>query len=149
MNKVIDEIKTDRIEKFGKLFFYGAIATAILAVFKICLNPEILTGAGKFSDYVITLLPIYMYYNFRKKTSKHKGQFIKWTENYVEFKSKDNQSTVQYQDIQTVNIGLDNIAINLKDNSTHTINIEDYTNYDDRLRIKKNFETIITAPNNT
>jgi hypothetical protein len=147
MDKVIDEIKTDRIEKFDKFFFYGAIATAIIAILKIFLNPTILTGGGKLLDYIISLLPIYMFFNFRQKTANRKGQFIKWTEDSIQFKSKDTECKIFISEIKDIKIGLDKIDLHLENGSTQTINIDDFTNYNDRLRIKENFGKLITTPN--
>ncbi|MCE3228234.1 MAG: hypothetical protein K0S32_2785 [Bacteroidetes bacterium] len=147
MNKIIDEISIDRIEKSRKFLFYGAIVTAIIAVLKIFMNPEILTGGGKLADYLISLLPIYLYFSFRKKTSSRKGQFIKWTENSVVFKSRGSENQILLTDIHNIKITLDNIDLHLKDGSTKTINIEDYSDYDDRMRIKGNFEKLTTRLN--
>ena len=146
-NNIIDEIQTNRIEKNEKLFKYLAILTGVLAVLKIILRPEILSGDGSVIDYIISLSPIFFYFYYQSKTSKHKGQFIKWTKKSIEYKSKDVHNVITIDAVQAIKINLDSIDIQLKDGSTQTINIHDYTEYDDRLRIKSNFEKITTTPN--
>lgn len=137
---LIDKITTNRVEKNENLFKGLAIATFILAILKIVIKPDILTGNGSIIDYLISLLPIYFYYNYRSKTSKHKGQFIEWRENILEFKSKDSHEKIDLEKITDISIHLDLITITLSDRTTKILNIEDYVEYDDRLRIKSNFE---------
>lgn len=144
---VIDHIESKRIEKNEKLFKYLALATAILAVFKIMLRPDILTGDGSKIDYVIALSPIFLYFYYQSKTSKHKGQFIKWTASAIEYKSKNIQNHIAIKDIQDIKINLDDIALLLKNGSTQVINIVDYTDFEDRKRIKTNFERLTATPN--
>ena len=144
---VIDYIESKRIEKNSKLFKYLTIATVFIAVFKIILRPDILAGEGSTIDYAISLSPILLYFLYQSKNSKHKGQFIKWTQNTIEYKSKDIENSVAIPDIQDIKINFDDITLLLKDGSTQTINIIDYTDFADRKRIKSNFEKLITTPN--
>jgi hypothetical protein len=148
MQYVIDEIKSERIEKFEKFFLYCAIGTALLLAIKIYLNTAILTGEGEAIDYVLPLLPISSYYTFRKKTSKRKGQFIRWTEKTIDYKSDGTEDTIFLTDIQDIHISLDMIDLHLNDGTTHTINVQDYADYNDRIRIKDNFTKVLQGLKN-
>jgi hypothetical protein len=141
-NTTNDYIDTKTVEKTTDLLKHLAIATGILAAFKIISQPDILTGAGQLTDYVISLAPICLFVAYQSKTSKHKGQFIRWTDSSVEYKSKERNGTVAISDLQTIDIKLDTIDLHLKDGLTHVINLEDYKDYSDRQRIKFNFEQL-------
>jgi hypothetical protein len=139
---VIDEIKSDRVEKFEKLFRNLAVITTFLAMARLALRPEILTGNGSTIDYLISLSPILFYASYKSKASKNTGQFIKWTETSIKYKTKDTHGDIVISDIKSIEINLDIINIVLKDASNHSINIEDFTKYEDRVRIKGNFEKV-------
>jgi hypothetical protein len=137
-----DYIETKTVEKTTDLLKHLAIAMGILAAFQLLSRPEILTGVGSLTDYLITLAPIGLYISYRSKTAQHKGQFIRWTDNSVEYKSKDQNGVVAISELSKIDINLDTIDLHVKDGATHVINLEDYKEYTDRLRIKSNFEKL-------
>lgn len=142
---IVDHIESKRIEKNTELFKYLAISMGILAVFKIISHPEILLGNGQLMDYIISLSPLLLFLHYHSVTSKHKGQFIRWTEDKIEYKSKELNDIIAVSEIQNIEIHLELIRIYLADNIVHIINIEDYTEFEDRKRIKNNFKRLLVC----
>lgn len=137
-----DRIENKRFEKNINFFKWSAAITLILALAKISFNPNIFNVSGKASDFMISLIPIFLYIQYRNVSKKWRGQFIEWTENEISFKSRKHDNTsINLTEITSINIKLDIIEIETK-RENYSINIEDYTKYEDRLRIKNNFEKI-------
>lgn len=141
---VIDRIENKRFEKNIKLFKWLAIISIIPIIGKLILNPEILTGKGTFLDYAINFIPVFLFFEYSRKAKNWGGQFIEWKEGKISFKlRKVSENTIEYSNIESIEIKLDNIIITLKDGEKYDLNIEDYTEYEDRLRIKENFKRIM------
>jgi hypothetical protein len=139
---MIDRIENKRFEKNIKLFRWLAVLTLIIAIIKISLDPNIFNSSGRKFDFIISLLPISLFLQYRQTANKWGGQFIEWTENEISFKSRKYDNTIiNLDDIDEILIKLDTIEIRTK-NKNFVINIEDYTDYQIRLRLKNNFEKI-------
>ncbi len=137
-----DRIENRRIERNLKFFKWAAVISLLIAVFKILLTPEILNDGGRMVDYITTLIPIGLFLQYRSTAKKWGGQFIEWNENEISFKSrKCDNTTIKLVDIKSIDILLDIISIITLDKK-YEINIEDFTNYKDRVRIKGNFEKV-------
>ncbi|WP_226389698.1 hypothetical protein [Penaeicola halotolerans] len=137
-----DRIENYRFEKNIKFFKWGAIITLLLAVFKVAFTPDILDGGGKMADFLLTLIPIGLFFQYRSAAKKWGGQFIEWKENEISFKSrKYNLTTIHLSNIESIDIRLDVIEIRTSEQKLD-INIEDYTKYEDRIRVKDNFKKI-------
>lgn len=139
---IIDRLENKRYEKNIKFFKWVAIGSFIAAIARILSEPNILTGAGKTFDYVITLYPIGLYFQYRKTAKNWNGQFFEWKQNELKFKSRKYDKTIiAYTSIKSIEIKLDFIYIETTENSFE-INIEDYTEYEDRMRLKENFKKL-------
>lgn len=87
----------------------------------------------------LILLFLYSRYRFRKWG----GQFIEWNDKGIIYKARETSPTeISYDSIQDIAIHLDTIVFSLADGGERTLLIEDYQEYEDRLRIKANFEKI-------
>jgi hypothetical protein len=105
---------------------------------------DVINGERQVIDYLFTLMPIFFYLKYRHTAKNWGGQFIEWNDNTIKYKTRQTkETTLQISDIKTINILLDKINFELKDNSERTLIIEDYTEYADRLRIKQNFKDLI------
>ncbi len=71
------------------------------------------------------------------------GQFIEWQAVDIQYKLKEDASikTISIKSINNINIGLDSIIVRT-DTEEFVLNIEDFTNYKEIKRIKRNFEII-------
>ena len=79
---------------------------------------------------------------YRKTAKKWSGQFIEWSDSQILFKTREyDKTTVELDDINSIEIKLDRIILRTKEKDFE-INIEDYTEYEDRLQLKNNFERI-------
>jgi hypothetical protein len=138
----IDRLDNKHYEKNINLYKWAALITLILAICKIIYTPNIFTGFAKPVDFITSLIPIVIFIQFKRTAKKWGGQFFEWRENEVEFKSRKYDTTIiHYNDITSINIKLDIIEIETKQKKFE-INIEDYTEYEDRIRLKSNFEKI-------
>ncbi len=139
---VENRIENRRYEKNIKLFKWLAIASLILIVARLSLDSSILTNGAKLGDLISTLFPLAFWFQYRITAKKWGGQFFEWRQNEIEFKSrKYERTTIPFDSIKEIDIRLDIIEIKTV-NQLFEINIEDYTEYEDRLKIKKNFELV-------
>lgn len=136
----IDKIENRRFERNIWFFKWSAIITLLLAILKIIFFPEIFDGSGKAGDFFLLLLPISFYFNYKRTAKNWGGQFIEWAENSISFKTRNYASTIiETKEIKNIDIALDVIRIQTSEKEFE-ISIEDYTNYEDRIRIKDNFK---------
>lgn len=91
-------------------------------------------------DFAFTLLPIVLYIEFLRKAKNWGGQFIEISANQVSFKTRDSGDVaIAINDITHIEIKLEQIIIRKSDATEHTIIVEDFTEYEDRMAIKSNF----------
>lgn len=139
---IIERLENHRYEKNIKFFRWLAIASAGLALLHIGLNPQILNGDGKALDFFNLLLPIVFYFQYYKTAKNWKGQFFEWRENEIEFKSRKYPRTIiSHKELLDITIKLDLIILETT-KTTFEISIEDYTEYEDRIKLKSKFEEL-------
>lgn len=137
-----DRIENRRFEKNIKFFKWAAVITLVLAVLKIAFTPDILKGGGETADFLTSLIPIALFFQYRSTARKWGGQFIEWKENEISFKTRNyDHTTIHLSSIESIDIRLDIIEIKTSEQK-YDINIEDYTKYQDRIRLKENFNKI-------
>lgn len=85
-----------------------------------------------------------------KYLTNHSGQFIEWTADEIIFKLKNETSelTIQRNQIKTINIHLDIIEVFDKQGQKFVLDISDFSNYDDRLKIKENLQNSLINTDN-
>ncbi|MEP5792398.1 MAG: hypothetical protein ABJ313_15785 [Cyclobacteriaceae bacterium] len=133
-------IENKRFEKNIQLFKILAAIIAVLAVFRVVSNPEIFSGTGTMLDFGTLLLPIVIFFEYRRKAKNWGGQFIEVSDTELSFKTRKNeQTTVQLNSITDIEIKLDQIVLQTADAGEQTIIVEDFTEYSDRMTIKNNF----------
>ncbi|MFT6718717.1 MAG: hypothetical protein ACJAY8_001113 [Sphingobacteriales bacterium] len=139
---VIDRIENKRHERNIKLFKWGTIISLLHLVIRISCGIAFVDAGFDLADLVSVFVPISMLYHYFSTSKKWGGQFFEWREKELEFKSrKYDTTTISHSSILQINIKLDIIEIQTQD-SIFTINIEDYTEYMDRVRLKTNFEEL-------
>lgn len=145
---VIDRIESNKIEKYGRIILLCGIIGVVVGIFKLVLATEIsLTGLGFWIDFlVIATLPIYLIFLGQKEFKKRSGQFIEWTDEYLAYKLKleIKPNKILLTDIQKIQIDLDIVEILTKDNQKYSLDISDFENYEDRIKIKDNFTTMVS-----
>ncbi len=135
-------LENKRFEKNIKFFKWGAIITLFLAIIRIAFDADLFQGSAKLGDFMLSLIPIMFFIQYRKTAKKWSGQFIEWSDSQILFKTREyDKTTVELDDINSIEIKLDRIILRTKEEDFE-INIEDYTEYEDRLQLKNNFERI-------
>ena len=105
-------IENKRFEKNIKLFKVLAIIATILAVYRILSTPDIFTGTGKLMDFGTTLIPIILFFEYRRKSKNWGGQFIEWTNEHLNFKTRHSERTsIANTSITGIEIKLDEILV--------------------------------------
>ncbi len=136
-----DKIENNRYEKNIKLFKWVAYLSIIPIGYKlvtIFISSEFKTNAY---DLISLAIPLILFFNYKRTAKNWGGQFIEWNNDILTFKTKDiKEIIISIENINKIEIKLDSILILTNENKTLLINLEDYTDYKDRLRIKKNFE---------
>ncbi len=119
MKKIEPErIESKRFEKNIKLFKTLAILAFLVAILKVILTPDILTGGGKLLDFGIFLFPIFLFFEYRRKAKNWYGQFIEWGENDITYKTREKEITIiPYESISDISIKLDEIILTSNQNS--------------------------------
>ena len=126
---VIDKIENKRHEKKLKLFMWCAYISIALAIINTALGNLVFTN----------LVPIALYFQYKKTSKKWGNQFIEWKKQELIFKTREYDiTTISIKDIESILIQLDIIEIKTEDEN-YAINIEDYTDYDKRILLKENF----------
>jgi len=141
---VIDRIESNKIEKYGRIMLGCGIGAVIVGVIKVVLATEVrLTGLGFWVDtLVISVLPIYTVFRTLKEIKKRSGQFIEWTNEHLAYKLKNEAKPdkILVSDIQDIQVHLNIIEIVSRDDKKYLLDISDFEKYEDRIRIKDNFE---------
>ncbi len=139
---IIDRLENRRHEKTIQRYKWGVIISLPLIIARLALDPGILNNGAKLGDLLTTLLPLGLFIQYKATAKKWGGQFFEWRENEVEFKSrKFDKTIIPHESILQINIKLDLIEIQTN-NNLFEINIEDYLEYSDRLRLKNNFKEL-------
>jgi len=102
-----------------------------------------ITGLGWWFDTLLLVtLPVYFLLKNQKQLTNRSGQFIEWTTDTIVFKLKNETlpKTIQRNLVDSVNIHLDTIEVIDKTNQKFLLDISDFDKYEDRLKIKDNFE---------
>jgi hypothetical protein len=90
------------------------------------------------------------YYDYRKKVKTLGGQFIEWSENEISFKSRQEETkTIKLDSIKKIEIKSSEVLLNTIEDLSYTINLDDYREYSEKIKIKNNFKILKTKPNNT
>lgn len=147
MNKdtPIDRVENKSFNKQSNALLFLATFTSVLAVANFIIL-AITDKSLKFyhlSPLLISIIFILFYLIRRKKWG---GQFIEWNEESVTYKGRGpKQNKIEYRLIEELIIKMDSIEFKLKDGTVNILEIEDYFEYEDRTRIKTNFEKLKKA----
>ncbi|WP_242917424.1 hypothetical protein [Pontibacter liquoris] len=141
--ELIDRVESKRMEKFRKIFFYLGVGSAIILTLKVFTRTSHSGTTGFLIDCLFMILPIYMMFKGYRNSKTRLGQFIEWQAVDIQYKLKEDASikTISIKSINNINIGLDSIIVRT-DTEEFVLNIEDFTNYKEIKRIKRNFEII-------
>lgn len=139
-----ERIESNSMEKYGRVMLVCGIGTVLVCIAKLILATEIsLTGFGFWVDTLgISVLPIYMVFRTQKEFKRRSGQFIEWTNEHLTYKLKNEKKPdkILVADISNIQVNLDIIEIVVKDNTKHLLDISDFVKFEDRIKIKDNFE---------
>ncbi|WP_152542273.1 hypothetical protein [Pedobacter sp. V48] len=74
-----------------------------------------------------------------KLWSKDAGLFIEWRADQVEYKTHNGSGLIDIKMVKHIDFGLDEIKAYLEKDEVQVINIERFSDYDTRLKIKEHF----------
>jgi hypothetical protein len=132
----------DRIELVAKtksiriLNICGAICLVIWLIM-------VLSADTFKNEYLRTLLLVGTFWSLLGMLwSQDAGLYIEWRTNEVEFKTHNGFGLIDIKALKRIEIGLDEITAYIEVNEVKVINIERFTDYNTRLRIKENFSQL-------
>lgn len=139
--KVIDRIENKEIDKKYKIFKWLIIVTIPLGIgHGFVIFSETFGG---FLDLFFVLILMLMFVQQLMYFKKRKGQFIEWKETGIEYKVIEKTPIfLEYSEIENITINLEDVVFKLKDGSEKILSIKDYSNYNDKKKIKENFEAV-------
>lgn len=132
--KIIDRVES---KKAQIVLLFTKIAAVVVLVLMIIMATT--KSNVRFSDFKDFIIGFILLLNLNNIFNKRKGQFIEWPEDEIEYKTRDEEATIELKDIKNVSIHLDTINIKSIQNQDYKIDIQDFTDYKTRLRIKENF----------
>ena len=146
MSNLIQRVESKRgwkLQNTLKITSFLLFGIGVIHIFLVSDNIQAYRNIGFWVDtlsmYFIT--PI-LTLTFIHRKRIYSSEYIEWWNDKIVFRSKDNfEYTVLYKDISSIEFGIDNINIST-DFMTNIINIENFTDYDMRKRIKHNFEQV-------
>lgn len=135
--QVIDRVEL--VAKTQSLRILNICGMICLAVWLIM----ILTAVTFKNDYVRTLLLIGIFWSLLGRLwSEDAGLFIDWRTDEIEFKTHNGSGLINIRKLNHIDIGLDEIKGYLENEEVVVINIERFSDYNTRLRIKDNFSQL-------
>jgi hypothetical protein len=141
---ITDRIESRKIDKAKKIMLFCGIGLILISVIKFFTGTSSqITGLGWWFDTLLLVtLPVYFLLKNQKQLTNRSGQFIEWTTDTIVFKLKNETlpKTIQRNLVDSVNIHLDTIEVIDKTNQKFLLDISDFDKYEDRLKIKDNFE---------
>jgi len=142
-SRIIDRIENRRFDKSNNLLKWLAIISLPIVVLYIANSTDGFKSFSSKLDLISFITPLFLFIFHRNRTKKWGGQFIEWKEDGVEYKSRESDIvSINFQDLSDIVINLDTIIFKLKNGLDKELLIEDYTEYEDRIRIKSNFESV-------
>ncbi len=139
-----DRIESRKIDKAKRIMLFCGIGLVLISVIKfLTATSNQITGLGWWFDTLLLVaLPLYFLLKNQKQLTNRSGQFIEWTVDTIVFKLKNEVSPqiIQRNQIDTINIHLDTVEVIDMSNQKFLLDISDFDKYEDRLKIKDNFE---------
>ena len=95
------------------------------------------------SEEIRALLLVGIFWSLLGKLwSQDAGLFIEWRADQIEYKTHKGAGLIDVSSLNHIDVGLDEIKIYSKTGHVQVINIERFSNYNTRLRIKSNFSQL-------
>jgi len=144
---MVDRVESRKNEKI--LLFLKVLISMLVSVFvgMIIYGKYKGYNGPKFSDIQPFILGLFLCFSFYLKFSKRKRLFIEWNEERINYKIEEVQGSIDIAEITNVEIDLDRVMITLKSSEVIVLNIQDFTDYDTRLKIKENFRSLFSPTN--
>jgi hypothetical protein len=144
-SQLVDRVETKRVERYRKLMLYSSVILLVCGIYKF-YRYTTTTGfrnAGWWFDAILfIIIPVYTLINLKKNTAGRIHQFIEWYTDKIVFNSGTNEVAILLNQIKSIEVKLDTIEIQTIDHNNQSLNLFDYTDYDMRKRIKKNFDDL-------
>ncbi|MGY4384729.1 hypothetical protein ACVWYN_001763 [Pedobacter sp. UYP24] len=95
------------------------------------------------SDHIKALIMGVLFWSLLSKLwSKDAGLFIEFRADQIEFKTHNGFGVFDIKMLKQIDVGLDEITVYLENDEVQVINIEHFSDYDTRLKIKAYFSQL-------
>ncbi len=142
---ISEKIESKRIIKSQKVFMILAALAIPLIVVKVYygVSGGTFQKIGYWLNALILFVPIGIYLYQRKLiVDNNATPFIEWQGDKISYKTSADKKvvTIDIDTIKSISIKLDSVEIFTAADLYHTINLADFVEYSDRVKIKTNFE---------
>lgn len=140
MEVVIDRIESKRIDRMRKIILFCGIASVLLLGLKFVSKTSF-----SFDNIVILSLSAFLCRKLWVELNVRTGQFIEWTKDNVIYKLRtENPQTIAVSEIKDIHFGAQTFEILTNANEKYILDVSDFSNYNDRKRVRENFEKLKT-----
>lgn len=94
------------------------------------------------TDLTALAIPMVLYFNVVGYISGDRDLFVEFHSKKIQYKTNTESGCLKLDAISKVDISIDEIRVHLKNDGIRSINISRFSNYNDRLRLKSNFQSI-------
>ncbi|RZL20012.1 MAG: hypothetical protein EOO89_01580 [Pedobacter sp.] len=129
----------DRIELVAKKKSLRILNICGIACIGVWLIMVLSAETFKTDDFRSLLLIGIFWSLLGKLWSEDDGLFIEWRNDEVEFKTHNASGIISIKALKRIDIGLDEIKAFSEADEVKIVDIEHFTDYNTRLRIKENF----------
>lgn len=138
---VIDRVESRKSENILRFIKYAAGTILTATTIFIIWNWDKIDSL-RLSHFKPFIPVITLGGGFYLQIAKQRGQFIEWSADAIEFNTQKVKGKFLISDIKKIDQSLDIITITLKNDENRTIDIQNFTKYEVRLRIKENFNKV-------
>jgi len=140
-----EKIESKRIVKSQKLFMILAVLSVPLIAIKVYygVSGGTFQKIGYWLNALVLFIPVGIYLYQRKLIADNNATpFIEWQGDRISYKASTDKKvvTIEVKNIKSISIKMDSVEILVTGSLCHTINLADFVEYSDRIKIKANFE---------
>lgn len=139
--ELIERIDLSRKQKTIDIFKIVIVCYLFVWVLSMILFKSSLSNINH-TDLTSLAIPMVLYFNVVGYISADRDLFVEFHSQKIQYKTNTESGCITLDAISKVNISIDEIRVHLKNDGIRNINISRFSNYNDRLRLKANFQSI-------
>jgi hypothetical protein len=139
--ELIERIDLSRKQKTIDIFKIVIVCYLFVWVLSMILFKSSLSNINH-TDLTSLAIPMVLYFNVVGYISADRDLFVEFHSQKIQYKTNTESGCIKLDAISKVDISIDEIRVHLKNDGIRNINISRFLNYNDRLRLNANFQSI-------